>query len=52
MDVALVLSLLITIIMSPMTSSLDMLGLQAVGGGVPGRARCSTSFATSCALAA
>lgn len=28
MDVALVLSLLITIIMSPMTSSLDMLGLQ------------------------
>lgn len=28
MDIALVLSLLITIMMSPMTSSLDMLGLQ------------------------
>jgi uncharacterized membrane protein len=41
MDMALILSLLATVIMSPMTSSLDMLGLQQSVGG---RARPSQVF--------
>ena len=51
MDMALILSLLITVIMSPMTSSLDMLGLQQSVGVRARPNQGSTSSVTFCVWA-